>query len=87
MNKLWSDEAWFDYLYYQMYDKRSLKKINDLIKSIERDGINKGLGDPEALRYRKAWSRRIDEKNRLVYNVDSQGNLCIIACKGHYEDK
>lgn len=86
MNKLWSDRAWDDYLYWQMQDKKTLKKINDLVKDIERNGLSEGIGKPEQLKHRKAWSRRIDKENRLVYNIDEQKNLWIIACKGHYED-
>lgn len=86
MNKLWSDLAWEEYLQWQMLDKKTLKKINTLIKDIERGGISEGIGKPEPLRYRKAWSRRIDHENRLVYNIDDQGNLLILSCKGHYED-
>lgn len=63
MNKLWSDRAWDDYLYWQMQDKKTLKKINELVKDIERNG------KPEPLKHRKAWSRRIDKENRLVYNI------------------
>lgn len=85
MNKIWSDEAWDDYLDWQMYDKKTLKRINELVKDIERNGVREGIGKPEPLRYRKAWSRRIDEKNRLIYDIENS-NLLIIACKGHYED-
>lgn len=69
-----------------MLDKKTLKKINALIKDIERNGLSEGIGKPEPLKYRKAWSRRIDQENRLVYNFDAQQNLLIISCKGHYED-
>ncbi len=86
MNKLWSDRAWDDYLYWQQYDKKLVRKINDLVKDIERNGPAHGIGKPEPLKYRKAWSRRIDQENRLVYNIDDHGSLCIIACKGHYEE-
>jgi toxin YoeB len=86
MNKVWSDRAWADYLYWQQQDKKTLKKINELVKDIERNGLSEGIGHPEPLRYRKAWSRRIDHANRLVYTIDSENNLWIIACKGHYED-
>lgn len=86
MNKLWSDRAWDDYLYWQTQDKKTLKKINELVKDIERNGVACGIGKPEPLKYRKGWSRRIDEKNRLVYDVDSSGNLLIAACRGHYEE-
>lgn len=86
MNKLWSDRAWDDYLYWQMQDKKTLKKINELVKDIERNGLSEGTGKPELLKHRKAWSRRIDKENRLVYDIDNHGNLWIIACKGHYDD-
>jgi len=86
MKKLWSDRAWNDYLYWQMQDKKTLKRINQLIKDIERNGTSEGIGKPKPMKYRKAWSRRIDEVNRLIYNIDSDDNLWIIACKGHYED-
>lgn len=82
MNKVWSDIAWDEYLYWQQIDKKMAKKINDLIKDIERNGLSKGT---EPLKYRKGWSRRIDHGNRLVYNI-VDGDLWIISCKGHYED-
>lgn len=86
MNKIWSDIAWEEYLQWQMLDRKTLKKTNALVKDIERNGLSEGIGKPEPLKYRKAWSRRIDRKNRLVYNIDSNHNLLIISCKGHYED-
>lgn len=86
MNKLWSDRGWEEYLYWQIQDKKTLKKINELIKDIERNGLLNGIGKPEALKFRKAYSRRIDQVNRLVYDIDENGNLWIISCKGHYED-
>ncbi len=86
MNKIWSDIAWEEYLQWQMLDRKTLKKINALVKDIERNGLSEGIGKPEPLKYRKAWSRRIDRENRLVYNIDSNHNLLIISCKGHYED-
>lgn len=86
MNKLWSDRAWEDYLIWQQLDKKTLKRINELIKDIERNGLSTGIGKPEPLKYRPGWSRRIDQANRLVYDIDAQGNLWIIACKGHYEE-
>lgn len=84
MKKLWADRAWDDYLYWQQQDKKVLKRINELVKDIERNGVSKGIGKPEPLRYRKAWSRRIDQENRLIYNIDEHGNLWIVSCKGHY---
>ena len=86
MNKLWSDKAWDDYLYWQQQNKKTPRRINALVKDIERNGVSEGIGKPEPLRYRKGWSRRIDDFNRLVYDVDEAGNLLIAACKGHYEE-
>ena len=86
MNKIWSDRSWDDYLSWQTQDKKILKRINELVKDIERNGLSKGIGKPEPLKYRKAWSRRINEEHRLVYVFDDINNLMIISCKGHYED-
>ena len=84
MNKLWTDDGWTDYLYWQSQDEKTLKKINELIKDIERNGALNGIGKPEALKYRKGFGRRIDETNRLVYTIDENGILWIISCRGHY---
>ena len=54
MNKLWSDRAWDDYLYWQQQNKKVVSKINELVKDIERNGLSKRIGKPEPLRYRKA---------------------------------
>lgn len=86
MNKLWADEAWDEYISWQSEDRKTLKRINALIKDIERNGISVGIGKPEPLKYRKGWSRRIDHVNRLVYDSDDKGNLWIMSCKGHYDD-
>jgi len=79
MNKIWSDKSWDDYLSWQVQDKKILKRINELIKDIERNGLAKGIGKPELLRYHKAWSRRINHEHRLVYNFDDNNNLWIIS--------
>ena len=79
-------EAFEDYLYWQIQDKKTMKRINTLLKDIRSNGAIKGTGKPEKLKYRPGYSRRIDEANRLVYNIDESGFLWIIACKGHYED-
>lgn len=86
MNIAWTQTAWLQYVEWQSKDKSIVKKINELIKSISRDGILLGVGKPEPLKYIKAFSRRINDEHRLVYNVDSNGNLVIFACAGHYED-
>jgi len=86
MYKIWSDEAWEDYLYWQNQDKKTLKRINLLIQDIDRNGY-KGLGKPEALSGNLSgfWSRRIDDKNRIVYRIRNK-NLEIAQCGSHYRD-
>ncbi|WP_369717562.1 Txe/YoeB family addiction module toxin [Leptotrichia alba] len=86
MIKAWIEVAWTEYLYWQTQDKKTLRKINELIKDIERNGALNGIGKPEALKYRKGYSRRIDETNRLVYTIDENGILYILSCKGHYKE-
>jgi len=82
---IWDIEAWEDYIYWQTQDKKTLKKINSLIQDIMRHPFE-GLGKPEPLRNELSgfWSRRIDEKNRLVYGV-SEGQVKIALCRGHYK--
>jgi toxin YoeB len=85
MNDLVFDhDAFKEYMEWQSEDRKTLKKINDLIIDIQRNGLLKGLGKPEVLKHLKAYSRRIDDSNRLVYDVDEKQNLRIISCKGHY---
>ena len=85
MKILWHENAWEDYLYWQSEDKKALKKLNALIKDIQRDCYN-GLGKPEPLKDNlTGWcSRRIDDKNRIVYKQDGD-SVIIGACRGHYE--
>lgn len=82
----WEDRAWEDYLYWQQFDKKILKRINLLIKEMQRDPFN-GTGKPEPLKGNLSgfWSRRIDEKNRIVY-YEEAGDIFIVACRGHYDD-
>lgn len=77
MGILWDDDAWDDYLYWQTQDKKTLKRINALIKEIERTPYE-GIGKPEPLKGNLSgwWSRRIDEKNRIVYR-QKDGNIQI----------
>ena len=86
--KIWSDEAWADYLYWQTQDRKTLKKINQLIQDIERNGALTGLGKPEALKghMQGEYSRRIDDFNRLVYRMED-GRIYISHCRGHYGDR
>ncbi|MDR0516106.1 MAG: Txe/YoeB family addiction module toxin [Fibromonadaceae bacterium] len=87
MLKIWQDEAWEDYMYWQTQDKKTLKRINLLIQDIDRNGYN-GIGEPEPLKYEFTgwWSRRIDGKNRIVYRIQG-GSIEIAQCGSHYRDK
>ena len=86
MKKTWFEEAWDDYVYWQSQDKKTIKRINDLLKDISRSPFQ-GIGKPEPLKgeFSGFWSRRIDNVNRLVYRI-RDGYLEILSCKGHYED-
>lgn len=86
MNIVFTPTAWQHYLEWQKEDKKIVKRINELIKSIDREGILQGIGKPEILKYRKVCSRRITDEHRLVYNLDSNNNLIIYTCKFHYEE-
>ena len=80
------DDGWLQYLYWQMQDRKTLNKINRLLQSIERDGVLSGEGKPEKLKNSNSYSRRIDDKNRLVYKVHDEETI-VISCRGHYGDK
>ena len=84
MRLVFHPNGWEDYLHWQAADKRILKKINELIRDIERSP-KAGLGKPEPLRFELsgAWSRRIDEEHRMVYRLDGE-DLHILACRYHY---
>jgi len=81
----WTNAAWSDYLYWQTQDKKTLKRINLLIKDAMRDP-EAGIGKPEALKENLSglWSRRIDDVHRLVYAIEKD-QLIIIACRYHYK--
>jgi toxin YoeB len=83
-NLQFTDECWNDYVYWQGQDKRTLKRINVLIKDAQRDPFE-GIGKPEALKGNLSgfWSRRIDETNRLVYQAGDDV-LGMISCRYHY---
>ena len=83
MIKSWSDEAWEDFEYWTKEDRRTLKRILQLLKDIDRNGYE-GLGKPEPLS--GYWSRRIDECNRIVYRIEA-GIIQIVQCGSHYRDK
>lgn len=85
MSKItFAEDAWEEYLYWQTQDKKTLKKINSLLKNIQTEPFT-GEGKPEPLKGGK-WSRCINDKDRLVYEVIEEG-IIVTQCKGHYDDK
>ena len=84
MNITWTDESWEEYEQWQQEDKKIIKKINSLIKDINRDSFN-GIGKPEPLKHELSgcWSRRITEEHRLVYEVTDY-SVVIISCRYRY---
>ena len=85
MLKLWSDNAWEDYLYWQTQDKKILKRINQLLKDIDRNSYE-GIGKPEPLKYELQgfWSRRINDEHRLIYRI-IENRIEIVSCRLHYQ--
>lgn len=84
MKLIWSTTAWEDYLFWQGKDKKILNRINELIKSIQREAF-KGIGDPEPLKHnwKGYWSRRITREHRLIYKVQND-EIWIAQCRYHY---
>ena len=82
---LFTSRAWEDYLSWQTQDKKTLKRINTLLRDIERGSFD-GIGKPEPLKEDLSgfWSRRIDDTNRLVYRIQGD-TVQILSCKGHYD--
>ena len=87
MRLLWDERAWEDYCYWQSMDKKTLKRINQLLKDIQRNPID-GIGKPEALKEDLSgwWSRRIDDTNRLIYTIDGP-LITVLHCRSHYDNK
>lgn len=87
MRKLWQENAWEEYLYWQTQDKKTLKRINRLLVNIDRNGYN-CIEKPKPLGENLSgyWSVRIDEKNRIVFRIEG-GDLEIYQCGSHYRDK
>lgn len=86
MSIVFSSAAWEDYLWWQHQDRKVLKRVNLLIRDIERNG-NEGIGKPEPLKhgFQGYWSRRITDEHRLVYKI-AVGEVRIAACRYHYSD-
>ncbi|MCM1252121.1 MAG: Txe/YoeB family addiction module toxin [Clostridium sp.] len=88
MSKItFAESAWEEYLYWQSQDKKTIRKINNLLKAIQREPFS-GEGKPEPLKGEQTgkWSRRINEQDRLVYEIKNE-HIIITQCKGHYDDK
>ncbi len=85
MRKIWNDQAWEEYLFWQLQDKKTLKRINKLIEDIECNGYF-GIGKPEPLKGELTgfWSVRIDKTNRIVFRI-VENTIEIVQCRGHYE--
>ncbi len=86
MRVAFSESGWRQYVEWQSLDKKMVDKINELVKDIQRNGLSTGIGKPEHLKGRKAWSRRITHEHRLVYSIDENEVLFIHSCAGHYTD-
>ena len=86
MRLLWDERAWGEYLYWQTQDKKTLRRVNPLLKDIQRSPYA-GIGEPEPLRGNLSgwWSRRIDGANRIVYR-EMDGVIVLAQCRGHYDD-
>ena len=86
MNKVFTENGWKDYIYWQTEDRKTLKKINHLLDDISRNG-NTGIGKPEPLvgNLSGFWSRRINDTDRVVYRID-ENNVYILACRYHYDN-
>ncbi|MDO4574165.1 MAG: Txe/YoeB family addiction module toxin [Planctomycetia bacterium] len=85
MKYIFTQSAYEQLMEWVQEDRKKVKKIHDLIKDIQRNGPETGIGKPESLKHIRAWSRRIDQEHRLVYNFDEHQNLIILSCHGHYE--
>jgi len=86
MKIVWFEEAWEDYVYWQSQDRKTVKRINQILQDSVRNGYS-GIGKPEPLKgeFSGFWSKRIDDVNRFVFRI--QGSVLeVLSCKGHYDD-
>ncbi len=85
-NIMFTDRAWEEYCYWQIQDRKTIKRINQLLKDIKKNSFE-GMGKPEPLKNNLSgyWSRRIDDTNRLVYKIRNE-QIEIIQCRGHYNN-
>lgn len=85
MNSIFTERGWKEYLSWQNEDKKTLKKINMLLADIQKNGKDSRVGKAEILKNREGFSKRIDKANRLVYTFNSDGDVVVLSCKGHYQ--
>ena len=86
MKIVWFEEAWEDYVYWQSQDRKTVKRIYQILQDSVRNGYS-GIGKPEPLKgeFSGFWSKRIDDVNRFVFRI--QGSVLeVLSCKGHYDD-
>lgn len=86
MNSIFTEKGWKDYLSWQNEDKKILKRINTLLADIQRNGMDSRMGKAEILKNKEGYSKRIDKANRLVYTFNTNGDVVVLACRGHYQD-
>ena len=86
MNSIFTERGWKDYLSWQNEDKKTLKRINMLLTDIQRNVADSRIGKVEILKNREGYSKRIDKANRLVYTFNSNGDVVVLSCKGHYQN-
>ena len=85
MNSIFTERSWKEYLSWQNEDKKTLKKINMLLADIQTNGKDSRVGKAEILKNREGYSRSIHKANRLVYTFNSDGDVVVLSCKGHYQ--
>ena len=84
MKSIFADEAWEDYLYWQMQDEKVVERIDKLIAEVKREPFS-GVGKPEPLKHALSgyWSRRINDEHRMVYKIED-GSLLLAQLRYHY---
>lgn len=83
---LFLEKSLDDMVYWAHNDRKTFDKVNALLNDIARNGASKGIGKPELLKHEKAWARRIDHSNRLIYEMRADNIIAVKSCKGHYDD-
>ena len=87
MNYVFTQTAYQQLMKWIQNDRKIVRKIDELVKDIQRNGPDTGIGKPEALKYLGAWSRRINHEHRLIYRMNENKDVVILSCCGHYTEK